>query len=102
MHVAAIHLPTWLTECHVIRYIPLVVAAVLLVGGCGKKDEARPVASQPPFVKPEDSKASVIPTPPLPASNAPKGAEAPLPQPGQAGDHSSPAFKAGGVPDKKK
>jgi len=72
------------------RYIPLIVAAVLLVGGCGKKDDARPVTAQPPAIKPEDSKASVLPTPPLPATNAPKGAEAQSPQPGQAGDHSSP------------
>ena len=84
------------------RYLTLVVAVALLVGGCGKKDEPRPVASQPPVIKSEDSKASVIPTPPLPASDAAKSPEGPLPQPGQAGDHSSPAFKGGGVPDKKK
>ena len=83
------------------RYI-LIVAAVLLAGGCGKKDDAQPAAPQPPAIKPGDSKASVIPTPPLPVSDASKGAEGPSPQPGQAGDHSSPAFKAGGVPDKKK
>ncbi len=85
------------------NYIPLVVAAVLLAGGCGKKEEARPVAPQPPLpslMKPGDPLPPVAPTPLLPAPNAPKP-EAPLPQAGQAGDHSSPAFKGGGAPDKK-
>jgi hypothetical protein len=84
------------------RYLILVVAVALSVGGCGKKDEPRPVPSKPSVIKPEDSKASVIPTPPPPSSDAPKSSEVPLPQPGQANDHSSPAFKGGGVPDKKK
>ena len=84
------------------NYIPLVIAAVLLAGGCGKKEEARSVAPEPPLMKPGDSLPPVAPTPPLPAPNAPpKGAEPPLPQAGQAGDHSSPAFKGGGQPDKK-
>jgi hypothetical protein len=87
---------------HMKLYLTLVVAVALSVGGCGKKDEPRPVASQPSVTKPEDSKAAVAPTPPLPASDAPKSSEVPLPQPGQANDHSSPAFKGGGVPDKKK
>lgn len=84
------------------NYIPLVVAAVLLAGGCGKKEEAPPVAPQPSLMKPGDSLPPVAPTPPPLAPNAPKGAEAPLPQAGQAGDHSSPVFKGGGESDKKK
>jgi len=84
------------------NYIPLVVAAVLLAGGCEKKEEARPVAPRPALMKPGDSLPPVAPTPPLPAPNVPKGTAAPLPQAGQAGDHSSPAFKGGGEPDKKK
>ncbi len=88
------------------NYIPLVLAAVLLAAGCGKKEEARPVAPQPSLMKPGDSLPPVAPPPPLPAPNVPKGGEAPsphveLPHPGQAGDHSSPAFKGGGQPDKK-
>jgi hypothetical protein len=87
------------------HYIPLVVAAVLLAGGCGKKEDAQPVASQPSLMKPGDPLPPVAPTPPLPAPNVPKGGEAPsphleLPHPGQAGDQSSPAFKGGGQPDK--
>ncbi len=83
------------------RYIPLAVAAVLLVGGCGKKDEA-PASSASPAMKADNTKQSVVAPPPLPAPNVPKGAEAQLPTPGQANDHSSPAFKGGGVPDKNK
>lgn len=88
-------------------YLPLIVTAALLFGGCGKKEEARPVAPQPSLMKSGDSLLPFAPPPPLPAPNVPKGAEAPmphleLPHPGQAGDHSSPAFKGGGEPDKKK
>ena len=84
------------------NYIPLVVAAVLLAGGCGKKEEARPVAPQPSLLKPGDSLPPGAPTPPLPAPNAPEGTGAQFPQTGQAGDHSSPGFKGGGKPDKQK
>jgi hypothetical protein len=83
-------------------YIPLVVAAVLLAGGCEKKEEARPLAPQPPLMKPGDSLPPVAPTPALPVPDAPKSDGVPLPKAGQAGDHSSPAFKAGGELDKKK
>ena len=84
------------------NYIPLVVAAVLLTAGCGKKEEIRPVAPQPSLLKPGDSLPSVAPTPPLPAPDAPKDTGDQLPKAGQAGDHSSPAFKGGGKPDKQK
>jgi hypothetical protein len=84
------------------RYIPFAVAAALVFGGCGKKDEERLVAPKPPQVKAEDAKQSTVPTPPLPAPDVPKNAEAGSPKPGQANDHSSPAFKGGGVPDKNK
>ena len=82
-------------------FIPLTVATALLIVGCGKKDEAAVGQPWSPPVQQQDSKTPVTPTPPLPAPDAPKGAVAPAPQPGQAGDHSSPAFKAGGVQDKK-
>jgi len=84
------------------NYIALIVAAVLLAGGCGKKEEARPVAPQPSLLKPGDSVPPGAPTPPLPAPDAPKGTGAQLPQAGQAGDQSSPAFKGEGKPDKQK
>lgn len=81
--------------------IPLVAAAVLLAGGCGAKEEPRPVAPQPSPMKPGDSLPPLAPPPALPVPNAPKGDGVPLPKAGQAGDHSSPAFKGGGEPDRK-
>jgi hypothetical protein len=83
-------------------YVPFAVAAALMIGGCGKKDDAPSAASRPPVTKSEDSKKSVVPTPPMPAPVVPKGAEAPSPPPGQPGDTSSPDFKGGGIPDKNK
>ena len=83
-------------------YVAVAVAAVLMIGGCGKKDDTPSAAPQPPVTKSEDSKKPVVPTPALPAPVIPKGAEAPSPPPGQPGDTSSPEFKGGGVPDKNK
>ena len=88
-------------------YLPLVVAAVLLFGGCGKKEGALPVAPQPSLVTPGDALPPSVPMSPFPVPDVPKGAEAPmphveLPHPGQAGDHSSPGFQGGGQVDKKK
>lgn len=63
--------------------IPLIVAAVLLAGGCGKMEEARPFAPQPSLLKPGDSLPPLAPTPRLPVPSAPKGDGVPLPQAGQ-------------------
>jgi hypothetical protein len=73
--------------------------AILLAAGCGKSEP--PSSPQPPAQAPaERSTVSTgVPVPPLPDPVVPKGAEAPTPQPGQAGDHSSPAFKGGGKPN---
>lgn len=76
----------------------IVAAVVLLAGGCGKKDDPQPVASPAPA----ESRTAAIPPPALPAGDKARGAEAQLPQPGQANDHSNPAFKGGGMPDKNK
>ena len=83
-----------------IRYLPIVVAAVLLAGGCGKRDDPNAVVSPSPVIKPEPSGTAVVPPPP-PLVDAGKNTEVQAPQPGQANDHSSPAFKRGGAPDKK-
>ena len=83
-------------------YVAVALAAVLMIGACGKKDDAPSAAPQPPMVKSEDSKKSVVPTPPPPVPDVPKEAQAPSPPPGQPGDTSSPEFKGGGVPDKNK
>jgi len=90
------------TEKKMKSYVAVAVAAVLMIGGCGKKDDAPSAASQSPVVKSEDSKKVVVPTSPPPAPDVPKEAQAPSPPPGQPGDTSSPEFKGGGVPDKNK
>jgi hypothetical protein len=43
----------------------------------------------------QDAPPAAPPPPPMPAPNAPKS-DLPDPKPGQANDHSSPEFKAGG------
>lgn len=85
-------------------YLPFAVAfaAVLVIAGCEKKDDARTgVSALPPVVQPSPQTTAEA-TPPPPPSNAPDKAGTPLPEPGQANDHSSPAFKAGGPPDPEK
>lgn len=79
-----------------------VAAAVLLVGACGKKEDAKLTAPQPSLMQPGDPLPPSVPTPQPLAPNVPAGPVAPLPQAGQAGDHSSPSFKEGGKPDTKK
>lgn len=87
-------------------YLPFAVAfaAVLVIAGCEKKDDARTGVSALPQGMQESPKTTVTvePTPPPPPPNAPDKADTPLPKPGQANDHSSPAFKAGGQPDPEK
>lgn len=82
-------------------YLMLAVAAAVATGACGKKDDAKTAAPAPPVTQ-QEAQRPVEPTPPLPppATAPAKGED--LPKPGQAGDHSSPAFKAGGQPDPKK
>ena len=88
-----------MTENSMVRYLPIVVAVVLLAGGCGKKDDPNAVVSPSPVIKPEPSGTAAVPPPPL--ADAGKKPEVESPQPGQANDHSSPDFKRGGAPDKK-
>ena len=78
------------------------VTAVLVISACDKKDDARTGVTVPPVTAQEKRTTPVEPTPPPPPANAPDQAEAPLPTPGQANDHSSPGFKAGGQPDPEK
>jgi predicted small lipoprotein YifL len=77
------------------------VAAALALVACGKKDEPRTAPPAPPVTK-QDVQKSVEPTPPLPPPATTPEKDVELPKPGQANDHSSPAFKAGGTPDPKK
>lgn len=84
--------------------LPLGVAviAVLVISACDKKDDARIGVTVPPVTAQEKRTPPVEPTPPPPPPNAPDQSVAPLPTPGQANDHSSPVFKAGGQPDPEK
>ena len=77
------------------------LAVVILAGGCGRKDDPQ-AASAPPVVRADEPRTAAVSPPPLPAGDKAKGGEVQAPPPGQANDHSSPAFKAGGTPDKNK
>jgi hypothetical protein len=89
------------------RAIPIFVlcaSAVLLASGCSRTEDP----PGPKEAKKETNRVSsgqgtvsapVSPAPPLPDPVVPKGAESPSPMPGQANDHSSPAFKGGGKED---
>ena len=84
------------------RIILLAVTAALLAAGCGKKDEPKTAPGVAPVTR-QDAQKAAAPTPPLPPpAVAPSDKDKALPDPGQANDHSSPAFKGGGAPDPKK
>ena len=79
--------------------LPLFLACTLLVltaAGCDKTSAPLPeLATSSPRI-------SVPTVPEMPNPTVPKGAQAPTPLPGQANDHSSPAFKGGGATDPQK
>ena len=88
------------------RSIPVLAVCVgtaLFAAGCTKTSEPPPpgVPKQAPPAQGTSSAPAVV-VPPMPDANVPKGAEAPAPKPGQANDHSSPAFKGGGKTDPQK
>lgn len=73
---------------------------VLLAAGCNKADAPPPPnLSQKAPPAPGSKETPAVAVPDMPDPNVPKGAEAAAPKPGQAGDHSSPAFKTGGKTD---
>lgn len=85
------------------RPIPILAicaGTVLFAIGCSKTaDPPLPkLAPQVPSVQGTLS-TPTLPSPHLPDPVVPKDAEAPSPMPGQAGDTSNPAFKAGGKAD---
>jgi hypothetical protein len=88
------------------RAIPMFVlcaGAVLLASGCARTEdppgskEAKKDAKQ--VSSGQGTMSAPASPPPLPDPTVPKGAESPSPMPGQANDHSSPAFKGGGKED---
>ena len=72
--------------------------ALAMIAGCGNKDEPKTAAPAPSVTRGEAQPGPV--TPPPPANAVDDGVQRPTP--GQANDHSSPAFKDGGKADPKK
>ena len=71
--------------------LPALALAVLLAAGCDRADPKKP---PPPIT------GQVVPVtdvPKMPDPVVAKGDESPTPKPGQANDHSNPAFKDGGA-----
>ena len=72
-------------------------ALIIFSAGCSKTDTPpAPTAAPQSQSAPEPQSPPSTPTSPMPPPDVPKGGEASGPKPGQAGDHSSPAFKGGG------
>ena len=85
------------------RMFALCAAAALFATGCSKTDSPPQSSAVAPVASaPSTPAAPAVPAPDMPDPKVPKGAEAAGPTPGQAGDHSSPAFKAGGKVDPQK
>lgn len=80
------------------------VAAMLVVIGCDREVKEpvvpaeRPL-SPAPLPTPSPEPAETIPPPPQPAPDPRAESDPPTPLPGQANDHSNPAFKDGGQRD---
>ncbi len=78
----------------------LCAAAALFATGCSKTDSPPQSSAVAPVASaPSTPPGPAVPAPDMPDPKVPKSAEAAAPTPGQAGDHSSPAFKAGGKVD---
>ena len=72
-------------------------SALTLTAGCNKTDtRSVPTAAPQAQSVPEPQSPPSTPTAPMPPPDAPKGDASSGPKPGQANDHSSPAFKGGG------
>ena len=90
-----------------ISIIAVFATAIALTAGCNKTDtppgpiaapqsNTSPQATTAPPTDPVQSTPSTL-TAPMPTPDVPKGATSSGPKPGQANDHSSPAFKGGGA-----
>jgi|MudIll2142460700_1097286.scaffolds.fasta_scaffold14500_4 uncharacterized lipoprotein len=77
-------------------------SAIIFTAGCSKTDTrsvptAEPQSqSQSAQEAPAPQAPPATPTSPMPPPDVPKGDASSGPKPGQANDHSSPAFKGGG------
>jgi len=80
--------------------LAICAGTVVLVAGCGKTDTSPTPTMAPPAQSKQEAQSTVAtPAPPLPAPDVARSAGGPDPKPGDAGSHSSPAFKSGGKPD---
>lgn len=99
----SIHLQSHLMEPPMRRlplYLALCAVPIMFAAGCNKADDPpQPNLSQKASPAPGSSASPAVAPPVMQDPNVPKGAEAPSPVPGQAGDQSSPGFKGGGKPD---
>ena len=80
-----------------------IVLACAMIAGCGNKSEPKSepkTAAPAPPMAAKDAPPVVVVPPPAPPNAVDDGKQRPAP--GQAGDHSSPAFKEGGKVDPKK
>lgn len=83
--------------------LALCAVAVLFAAGCNKADAPpQPNLSKNTSTAPGSASSPAVTVPDMPDPNVPKAAQAATPKPGQAGDHSSPAFKTGGKNDPSK
>lgn len=82
-----------------IRVMTACAVALMFAAGCSKTEAPGRTSSTSP---PTSTPAPAPDAAPKVAPDVPKGAQAPTPAPGQANDHSSPAFKAGGKNDPSK
>ena len=72
-------------------------SALIFTAGCNKTDtRSVPTAAPQAQSVQEAQSPPATPTSPMPPPDVPKGDVSSGPKPGQANDHSSPAFKGGG------
>ena len=82
------------------RIIFTFAATALALAGCDNpRQNAAPAQVSATPALPGSGPVPTQTVPALPDPVVPKGAKIPSPAPGQANDHSSPAFKGGGKPD---
>ena len=73
-------------------------SALMLTAGCNKTDAPPPPTAPAPTQSVQEGQAATATASPpaMPPPDVPKDAASAGPKPGQANDHSSPAFKGGG------
>lgn len=81
--------------------IPLVLIVAVLMVSCGKSEDVRVDAPQPPQTQSQGTNMPTTALPDRPAPDVPKEAVGEYPKPGQTNNHSSPGFKGGTAADSK-